>query len=72
VEPQILAHGQRPGHWGLPGMRERSESLGGQLYVWSERNTGTEIELRIPARVAYAETPAPGSGGIGGLFSFSR
>jgi len=57
VEPQILAHGQRPGHWGLPGMRERSESLGGQLYVWSERNTGTEIELRIPARVAYADTP---------------
>jgi len=60
VEPQILAHGQRPGHWGLPGMRERSESLGGQLYVWSERNTGTEIELRIPARVAYAETPTSG------------
>jgi signal transduction histidine kinase len=60
VEPQILAHGQRPGHWGLPGMRERSESLDGQLYVWSERNTGTEIELRIPARVAYAETPTSG------------
>ena len=72
VEPQILAHGQRPGHWGLPGMRERSESLGGQLYVWSERNAGTEIELRIPARVAYAETPTSGSGGIGGLFSSSR
>ena len=58
VEPQILAQGQRPGHWGLPGMRERTESLGGRLYVWSERNTGTELELRIPARVAYAETPA--------------
>ena len=72
VEPQILAHGQRPDHWGLPGMRERSESLGGQLYVWSERNAGTEIELRIPARVAYAETPTSGSGGIGGLFSSSR
>ncbi len=54
VEPQILAQGQRTGHWGLPGMRERSESLGGRLYVWSERNTGTEVELRIPARVAYA------------------
>jgi signal transduction histidine kinase/ligand-binding sensor domain-containing protein len=72
VERQILAHGQRPGHWGLPGMRERSESLGGQLHVWSERNTGTEIELRIPARVAYAETPTSGSGGIGDLFSPSR
>ena len=26
MDPQILAQGQRPGHWGLPGMRERSES----------------------------------------------
>jgi signal transduction histidine kinase len=53
LDPQILARGQRAGHWGLPGMRERSESLGGQLHVWSERNAGTEIELRIPAHVAY-------------------
>jgi signal transduction histidine kinase/ligand-binding sensor domain-containing protein len=57
VEPQILAHGQRPDHWGLPGMRERSARLGGRLDVWSERDTGTEIELRIPARIAYAPTP---------------
>jgi len=55
VDPQILAHGQRPGHWGLPGMRERSESIGGQLKVWSERNAGTEVELRISAVIAYAE-----------------
>ena len=55
VDAQILARGQRPGHWGLPGMRERSESLGGQLNVWSERNAGTEVELRIPADIAYSE-----------------
>jgi signal transduction histidine kinase len=55
VDAQILARGQRPGHWGLPGMRERSESLGGQLNVWSERNAGTEVELGIPADIAYAE-----------------
>jgi signal transduction histidine kinase/ligand-binding sensor domain-containing protein len=55
VDAQILAQGQRPGHWGLPGMRERSERLGGQLNVWSERNAGTEIELRIPADIAYSE-----------------
>ena len=53
----VLARGQRLGHWGLPGMRERSESLGGQLSVWSERSAGTEIELRIPAQAAYARTP---------------
>jgi nitrate/nitrite-specific signal transduction histidine kinase len=55
VDAQILARGQRPGHWGLPGMRERSESLGCQLNVWSERNAGTEVELGIPADIAYSE-----------------
>ena len=54
VDPQILQRGQRAGHWGLPGMRERSEGLGGQLNVWSERNAGTEVELRLSAKIAYA------------------
>jgi signal transduction histidine kinase/ligand-binding sensor domain-containing protein len=57
LDPQILARGQRAGHWGLPGMRERSESFGGRFRVWSEENAGTEVELRIPARVAYAQPP---------------
>jgi signal transduction histidine kinase/ligand-binding sensor domain-containing protein len=55
VDPQILARGQRQGHWGFPGMRERSEILGGRLHVWSEGNAGTELELRIPAKIAYLE-----------------
>jgi signal transduction histidine kinase/ligand-binding sensor domain-containing protein len=58
MDPQILARGQRPGHWGLPGMGERGKSLGGQLHVWSEENVGTEVELSIPARAAYAQPPA--------------
>jgi signal transduction histidine kinase len=58
VDTQILARGQRPGHWGLPGMRERSECFGGYLHVWSEENAGTEVELRIPAQVAYTQPPA--------------
>jgi signal transduction histidine kinase/ligand-binding sensor domain-containing protein len=61
VDPQILIRGQRAGHWGLPGMRERSESLGGQLHVWSEKNAGTEIELRISAHIAYARPPVSSS-----------
>ena len=51
----ILAGGQRAGHWGLPGMRERSESIGGRLNVWSEKDAGTEVELCISAVIAYAE-----------------
>ena len=56
VDPEVLAQGQRPSHWGLPGMRERSENFGGQLRVWSEGNAGTEVELRVPAHVAYAQS----------------
>ena len=55
VDPLILRRGQRSGHWGLPGMRERSKSFGGRLDVWSERNAGTEVELRISGRIAYAQ-----------------
>jgi signal transduction histidine kinase/ligand-binding sensor domain-containing protein len=69
VDTQILARGQRPGHWGLPGMRERSESFGGQLHVWSERNAGTEVELRIPAQVAYTQPPASLPNRLGGFLA---
>jgi len=55
VDPLILTRGQRKGHWGLPGMRERSESLGGRLNVWSEKDAGTEVELRISADIAYVQ-----------------
>ena len=57
VDPQTLARGQRPGHWGFPGMRERSEAIGGRFTVWSQKEGGTEVELRISAVAAYAEPP---------------
>jgi hypothetical protein len=34
-------------------MRERAEIVGGRLAVWSKRDTGTQVELTIPAAVAY-------------------
>jgi signal transduction histidine kinase/ligand-binding sensor domain-containing protein len=69
VDPQVLARGQRPGHWGFPGMRERSQSCGGRLHVWSEGKAGTEIELRIPSRVAYAQPPASPFSRLRGFFA---
>src|SRR6185295_6309656 len=45
---------QRRGHFGLPGMRERADLIGGRLDVWSEVGVGTEIDLTIPAATAYA------------------
>jgi signal transduction histidine kinase len=57
LDPAVLEHGYRKGHWGLPGMRERALELGGELVVWSQRNAGTEIELKIDGRIAYAHRP---------------
>jgi len=49
----------RPGHWGLPGMRERAKLIGGKLEVWSKLESGTEIELTIPGPFAYTAPRAP-------------
>jgi signal transduction histidine kinase len=52
IDPLVLQSG-REGHWGLPGMRERAESIGGTLRVWSRASYGTEIELSVPSHVAF-------------------
>ena len=53
IDREVLARGRRDGHWGMQGMRERAEQVGGHLSVWSERKAGTEVELIIPATIAY-------------------
>jgi hypothetical protein len=35
-------------------MRERAKSVRGKLEIWSEQGAGTEVELIVPASVAYA------------------
>jgi len=52
MDASVLQEG-RAGHYGIPGMRERAKAIGGQLEVWSEHGAGTEVELTIPASVAY-------------------
>ena len=54
IDPQVLAAGHT-GHYGLPGMHERAQLVGGKLEVWSEPNEGTEIQLNIPAASAYTK-----------------
>jgi signal transduction histidine kinase/ligand-binding sensor domain-containing protein len=56
IDPAVLSRQESEGHYGLPGMRERAELVGGKLTVWSEVGTGTEVELRAPANIAYAIT----------------
>ena len=53
IDRKVLDQGARPGHWGLPGVRERAKRIGAQLKLWSEPGAGTEAELTVPARIAY-------------------
>ena len=57
MDPSVVEHGGRSGHWGLPGIRERAKQIGAQLMVWSELGAGTEVELSIPGSIAYEVSP---------------
>jgi ligand-binding sensor domain-containing protein/signal transduction histidine kinase len=52
ISEAVLAAG-RDGHWGLPGMRERSEFIGSQLRLRSRVGVGTEVELVVPGKIAF-------------------
>jgi len=55
IESEILEAGGRPGHFGLQGMRERADRINAQLKLWSGADTGTEVELLVPATTAYGK-----------------
>jgi signal transduction histidine kinase/ligand-binding sensor domain-containing protein len=57
IAPAILEEG-RPGHYGLPGMRERAEQIGAKLSIWSAVRAGTEIELSVAGSIAYGKSPS--------------
>jgi signal transduction histidine kinase/ligand-binding sensor domain-containing protein len=69
IDPKVLDKGARPGHWGLPGVRERAKRIGARLKLWSEAGAGTEAELTIPARIAYGNVHRRG---LFGLFRANR
>ena len=53
IDLKVLQQGGN-GHWGLRGARERAERIGAQLDFWSEAGAGTEVQLTVPATIAYA------------------
>jgi signal transduction histidine kinase len=60
IDPEVLRSG-RDGHWGLSGMRERSERIGARLKVLSAAGAGTEIDLTVPAGAAFQHSAKGGS-----------
>jgi signal transduction histidine kinase len=66
IDARVLQSGS-DGHWGLTGMRERAERIGARFKAWSRAGAGTEIELSVPARIAFARTkPVRGPRGARG------
>jgi signal transduction histidine kinase len=57
IDHLVRTRRELAGHWGLAGMRERAKRIGGELEVWSEPGAGTEVELSIPASIAYVSSP---------------
>ena len=57
IDPLYLRAG-REGHFGLSGMRERAEAIGGRLRLLSALDAGTEIELLVPNALAFASPGA--------------
>ncbi len=69
IDQKVLSGSGRQGHFGLAGLHERARLVGGKMAISSELGSGTEIELVIPASVAYAKSHAarrPASSGEGG------
>ena len=54
IDPAIFVSGEKPGHWGLIGMRERAKQISAKFSIESSPGSGTRVTLSIPGRVAYA------------------
>jgi signal transduction histidine kinase len=57
IAPEIVAQGSVAGHFGLVGMRERAEKVGGQLDITTDPAGGTLVEIKVGAEIAYADRP---------------
>ena len=58
IDSEILKNGGRKGHWGMTGMYERARNVQARLSIWSKPGAGTEVELTIPAYIAYNAAPS--------------
>ena len=64
IDSEILKNLLRDGHWGVTEMHERAKNIYGRLSIWSKPGAGTEVELTIPAYIAYDAVPSRGRFGL--------
>ena len=50
---ESIINGGTDGHYGLQGMRERASRIGGKLRIVSSVDSGTEVSLVIPGKIAF-------------------
>jgi signal transduction histidine kinase/ligand-binding sensor domain-containing protein len=61
IDGEVLRKGAADGRWGLVGMRERAQRVGGQLEIGAGSEGGTVVRLVVPGARAYSSrTTRPG------------
>ncbi len=59
-DPEAIEPNQNH-HYGLVGMRERAQSVGGRFRLQSVPGEGTEVQIQIPRRVSMAQNAMLGA-----------
>jgi signal transduction histidine kinase/ligand-binding sensor domain-containing protein len=57
IDQPVLAAGERPGHWGLIGMRERAAKIDAALDLWCRPGMGTVVQVSAPGSAVYLRKP---------------
>ena len=72
IGPGFLTDDGVQGHYGLRGIRERAQEIGGRLTLWSAPGAGTAIELAVPGAAAYGRTRKASGHWLAAMFSVTR
>src|ERR1700722_8055429 len=60
ITPTLLLAHALAGHYGILGMKERAQQLGAVFSLGLNSTSGTTISVRVPAEIAFADTPCRG------------
>jgi ligand-binding sensor domain-containing protein/signal transduction histidine kinase len=70
IPPQVAGSG-KAGHFGLKGMQERAQRVGGTLTLSSSAFSGTEVELSVPGNIVFTDRDPEESGVLSKLGKFA-